>query len=77
MAHSDHTDKEWVQAWRLMPRDDDGAIVYPRVVVRKPRPGDIHSLPRRDWPLLLRCLPLEYLYGLRCNPRRNTGAVRR
>ena len=48
-----------------MPRDREGNIVLPRIVRRKPRPGDVHPINRRQLSNVLDRIPLEYLYSLR------------
>lgn len=75
MSRSYRTQKEATIANKRMPRDRSGSIVYPRVVERKPSPGDIHPVSK---PVLSRLfcdmIPLEYVYGLKrveLRPRRN------
>lgn len=46
MARSYHTDPEERIAQRRALRDEDGTIDLPRIVARKPAPGDIHPLPK-------------------------------
>jgi hypothetical protein len=65
MAHSEHTDKEWLQAARNMPRGADGAIVYPPVISRKPRRGDVHPVSPAALRERMPGIRPEYLYGLR------------
>lgn len=45
--------------------DEDGLPVLPRVIRRKPRPGDIHPLSPEDVRNVLLCAPAAYIYGLR------------
>src|SRR4051794_31723766 len=65
MAHSEHTDKEWVQAGRNMPRRPDGSVRYPTVISRKPRRGDIHPVPKSALERLMPGVLPQYLYGLK------------
>jgi hypothetical protein len=64
MARSYRTQKESVIAARRAKRGTDGSPVLPRIIERKPAPGDIHPLSKRSIRYLLRMLPAEYLYGL-------------
>lgn len=64
MAHSYRTEKPSVIARNRMPRGRDGRIVYPRVIERKPAPGDVHPLPKHAVWKILRLVPIEYVYGL-------------
>lgn len=52
-------------AARRFARDREGRPVLPRVVERRPRPGDIHPLDRKHLALFLRYQPTDYLYGLK------------
>jgi hypothetical protein len=65
MAHSHHTEKEWVMAGKEMPRNSDGCIRYPTVIARKPHRGDIHPLSKSFLEGMMPRVPLEYLFGLR------------
>ena len=47
-----------------MPRDREGNLVLPRIVRRKPRPGDVHPISRRQLRMVFERVPLEYLYNL-------------
>jgi hypothetical protein len=44
MARSYRTDKPRVIAGRRLARNDDGEIVLPPILVRRPRKGDVHPL---------------------------------
>ena len=55
-------------------RDRDGKRVLPRIIHRKPRPGDIHPLSPAMVRDLLWCAPAAYVYGLKAielRPRRD------
>jgi hypothetical protein len=43
---------------------DDGEVRLPRILVRKPKRGDIHPLSKSMLARALQRIPLEYLYGL-------------
>ena len=64
MSKTYRTDKERQIAERRMPRDREGNLVLPRIVRRKPRPGDIHPILKRQLNAIFGRLPLEYLYNL-------------
>ena len=64
MARSYRTQKPSVLAKTRVPRTDDGAVVLPRIIERKPRLGDSHPLSRRSLAKLLSNAPVEYLFGL-------------
>jgi hypothetical protein len=42
-----------------------GGAYLPRIIQRKPRPGDVHPLPSNILPRFLSWLPLAYLHDLR------------
>ncbi len=65
MSKSYRTLKEAVIARRNIQRDRTGAVVLPRLVVRKPKRGDVHPVPPTDLRLFLHLLPLEFLCGLK------------
>lgn len=46
-------------------RDKDGRALLPGIVVRQPREGDVHPLPKRLLAKALAGLPLELWHGLR------------
>ena len=74
MTQSYRTDKPSVLARDRIPRDRDNRLVYPRVIARRPAPGDIHPLSKQAITRILRGIPIEYLYGLNrieLRPRRN------
>jgi hypothetical protein len=48
-----------------MPRDAEGKLVYPAVITRKPRAGDVHPLPKSWFVAKFNCIPPEYVHGLR------------
>jgi hypothetical protein len=64
MSRTYRADKESRIAERRMPRDREGNIVLPRIVVRKPRPGDVHPIKRRQLRQVLDRVPLKYMYNL-------------
>lgn len=65
MSRSFRTRPKDILAWERMPRDRQGKIIFPRIVIRKPREGDIHPLSRQDIAIAYKKLPLEYFYGLK------------
>ena len=65
MSHSFRTRKVTVLARNRIRRHRDGRVAYPRVIERKPAPGDVHPLPKRAVHRFLRLFPIEYVYGLR------------
>ncbi len=74
MTGSYRTQKPTVLASRRVARDRDNRIVYPRVIARRPAPGDVHPLDKRGLRFILRRVPIEYIYGLdrvELRPRRN------
>jgi hypothetical protein len=64
MSRSRNTEKESVRAARGIGRDEEGELSLPRIIVRKPRRGDIHPLPKSILVRLLKHVPVEYIYGL-------------
>jgi hypothetical protein len=64
MSRSRNTEKESVRAARGIGRDEEGELSLPRIIVRKPRRGDIHPLPKSILVRLLKHVPVEYFYGL-------------
>ena len=74
MARSYRTEKPSVLARYRIPRDRDNRLVFPRVIDRRPSPGDVHPLSKQALSGILRQTPIEYLYGLKrieLRPRRN------
>jgi hypothetical protein len=65
MARSYRTRPPGITARQRARRDETGEIVLPRIVVRRPRPGDIHHLTKPLIIAVLRAVPEEYLYGLK------------
>lgn len=65
MSRSFRTEKESVAAARRIERTEDGGVILPRIVERRPKPGDSHPLPKRALQALLQKIPVEYLYGLK------------
>ena len=51
-------------AHRRTSKNKAGAIIFPRIIERRPRRGDMHPLNGRAVRAILRQIPLEYLYGL-------------
>lgn len=65
MSRSRNTEKESVWAEARIDRTEDGGVWLPRIVVRRPAPGDIHPLPKGVLAGALRLdVPVEYIYGL-------------
>ena len=65
MSRSYRTRPRSVIADERMPRDGDGNIIFPRIVTRRPKTGDIHPLDKRAIAVAYKRLPLEYFYGLK------------
>lgn len=65
MSDSYRTQKESVVAARRIKRDAQGDPIYPRIIAKRPSPGDIHPLNRSRLLRLFESLPIEYLYGLK------------
>jgi hypothetical protein len=59
MSRSRHTLPPRVYAERV------GEFQVARVIERRPRPGDIHPIPKRSVEAVLRAVPAEYILGLR------------
>jgi hypothetical protein len=65
MSRSDNTDKESVSAAYKVDRAVDGSVWLPRIIVRRPAPGDVHPLPKQVLTGAIRLdVPVEYIYGL-------------
>jgi hypothetical protein len=64
MSRSYKTQKESVIAKRRIVRDTRGNPLYPRIIVRRARQGDIHPLTRQQLKSVFQNIPLKYLYGL-------------
>ncbi len=65
MSRSFRTQKESIIAERNSKRDQQGEVVLPRIIERKPAHGDIHPLSKKSLRGVLKKLPVEYLYGLK------------
>jgi len=65
MSNSYHTEKVSSLANVRMKHDRDGYFIYPRVIGRRPSPGEIHPLPPWKIRNLFRLIPIEYIYGLK------------
>jgi len=65
MSRSYRTRPKDIIAQERMPCDRHGKIIFPRIVVRKPKPGDVHPLNRKMIARAYDKLPLEYFYGLK------------
>jgi hypothetical protein len=77
MGRSYRTDKPRVIAARRLPRDTDGEIVLPPILVHRPRRGDVHPISGAVMRGVLRTeVPIEYLHGLqRIEMRPRMGEV--
>lgn len=67
--------KESVWADERISRTGEGEIRLPKIIVRRPRRGDIHPLPKTVLSGALRRIPVVYLYGLtriELRPRQGT-----
>jgi len=65
MSKSYRTQKESVVAERRIKRDKENDPIYPPVVVKTAKQGDIHPLTKTDLMRLFKHIPLKYLYGVR------------
>lgn len=65
MSRSYRTRPKNIIAKERMPRDKDRQIIFPRIIVRKPRPGDIHPINRGGIAKAFDKLPIDYFYGLK------------
>ncbi len=65
MSRSYRTQKRSVLAARRINRDSTGRPMLPRIIERKPFPGDSHPISRTFLRNTLRHLPIKYLYGLK------------
>jgi hypothetical protein len=54
-----------VQARIRIQRNREGKVIFPRLVERRPRPGDLHPLPKKLLDVLLRYQQIDYLNGLK------------
>lgn len=64
MSRSYRTQKESLIAERRIARYEDGSIVFPPIIERSPKIGDIHPLSKSYLMSVLPIIPIEYLYGL-------------
>ena len=65
MSRSYRTRPKYILAQERMPRNKQGKIIFPRIVVRKPRHGDIHPMSKEMIARAFDKLPIEYFYGLK------------
>lgn len=65
MSRSYRTRPKDVIAQERMPRDSQGRFIFPRIVIRNPKHGDIHPLSRKMIVRAYNKLPIEYFYGLK------------
>ena len=76
MSRSYRTLPKDILAIDRMPRDKKGAIIFPRIIVRKPKRGDIHPLDRRSIAIGFNAIPEGFFYGLRqIELRPRTGSM--
>lgn len=64
MARSRHTEPPHLYVKGRFPVDAEGRPIFPRIVRRRPRPGDVHPIERKQMGGLMALVPPEYLYGL-------------
>lgn len=64
MTRSYRTDHPRRIAQRRIARDAGGNPILPRIIERRPRPGDVHPIPKRVLRRMLADVPLEFLHGL-------------
>jgi hypothetical protein len=64
MSKSFRTQPVHIIANRRIKRNASGEIEYPRIVVQKPRPGDIYPIDKKLMISVLKRIPVEYIYGL-------------
>ena len=78
MSGSYRTLPKNILATDRMPRDKKGAIIFPRIIVRKPKQGDVHPLDRKSIAIGFNAIPKEYFYGLReIELRPRTGSMQK
>jgi hypothetical protein len=65
MSRSYRSQKRSVLAARRIIRDSAGRPKLPRIIERRPFPGDSHPISKTFLRNTLRHLPIEYLYGLK------------
>lgn len=65
MAKSYRSKPEHIIAKSNIARDADGHILMPHIIQRKPAYGDIHPLDKATIKIILRKIPIEYVYGLK------------
>jgi hypothetical protein len=64
MSRSYRSEKESKIASRNIRRDSDGRPILPRIIERKPRPGDFHPMSKKIVTKMLAEIPEKYVYGL-------------
>ena len=64
MSDSFHTRPPRQTAKARFARDRNDQLIAPRIIERKPYPGDIHPITKRYILAFIRHLPIEYTYGL-------------
>ncbi len=64
MSLSKRTEPIETQARAYAARDKHGTVIDPRIVVHKPRRGDIHHLNKKLLTALWRWIPMRYRQGL-------------
>lgn len=64
MTRSYRTDPPRRIAQRRIARDAEGNPILPRIIERRPRPGDVHPIPKRPLRVILADVPPEFLHGL-------------
>jgi len=65
MSKSFRTQPVHIITQRRIKRNAFGKIECPRIVVQKPRPGDIYPIDRKLMKTILERIPVEYIYGLK------------
>lgn len=65
MSLNERNDPTKSIAANRFPRDRERRLILPRVIERRPKPGDIHPVDKRHLALFLRYQPIDYLYGLK------------
>jgi len=74
MSQSHHTRPTIQIARSRFKRDQDGELIPPKIIERKPYPGDIHPISKVHISTFIRHLPIAYSYGLKSIellPRKN------
>jgi len=65
MARSFRTEPKWRIATRRIQRNSEGGALLPRIIERKPAPGDVVPMTKAQIAQALAQLPVELYYGIK------------